>query len=33
MRITVLNQMAKGVSTQHKGEEFEKNLERVKWFI
>jgi hypothetical protein len=33
MRITVLNQMAKGISAQHKGEEFEKNLERVKWFI
>src|SRR6266487_1210271 len=30
MRITVLNQMAKGVPIQHKGEEFEKELERVK---
>ncbi len=33
MRITVLNQMAKGVPIQHKGEEFEKELERVKWFL
>ncbi len=33
MRITVLNQMAKGVSVQGKGEEFEKDLERVKWFL
>ena len=33
MRITVLNQMAKGVSVQDKGEEFEKDLERVKWFL
>lgn len=33
MRITVLNQTAKGVSVQEKGEEFEKELERVKWFL
>lgn len=33
MRLTVLNQMAKGISVQHKGEEFEKELERVKWFL
>lgn len=33
MRLTVLNQMAKGVSVQDKGEAFEKDLERVKWFI
>lgn len=33
MRITVLNQMAKGVSVQEKGEKFEKELERVKWFL
>ena len=33
MRITVLNQMAKGVPDQDKGEEFEKELERVKWFL
>jgi hypothetical protein len=33
MRLTVLNQMAKGVAVQHKGEEFEKELERVKWFL
>jgi hypothetical protein len=33
MRITVLNQMAKGIPIQHKGEEFEKELERVKWFL
>jgi hypothetical protein len=33
MRLTVLNQIAKGVSVQHKGEEFEKELERVKWFL
>jgi hypothetical protein len=25
--------MAKGVSIQHKGEEFEKELEQVKWFL
>jgi hypothetical protein len=33
MRLTVLNQMAKGVSVEHKGEQFEKELERVKWFL
>lgn len=33
MRITVLNQIAKGVPDQDKGEAFEKDLERVKWFI
>jgi hypothetical protein len=33
MRLTVLNQMAKGVSVQQKGEAFEKELERVKWFL
>ena len=33
MRITVLNQMAKGVPVQDKGEGFEKELERVKWFL
>jgi hypothetical protein len=33
MRITVLNQLGKSVSAQHKGEEFEKDLERVKCFI
>jgi hypothetical protein len=33
MRLTVLNQMAKGVSIEHKGEKFEKELERVKWFL
>jgi hypothetical protein len=33
MRITVLNQMAKGISVQDKGEEFEKELDRVKWFL
>ncbi len=33
MRLTVLNQMAKGVAVQHKGEEFEKELERVKWLL
>ncbi len=33
MRITVLNQMAKGVPDQDKGVEFEKELERVKWFL
>ncbi len=33
MRLTVLNQMAKGVPDQEKGEAFEKDLERVKWFI
>jgi hypothetical protein len=33
MRLTVLGQMAKGVSVKHKGEQFEKELERVKWFL
>src|SRR5713226_9403040 len=33
MRLTVLSQMAKGVSVQDKGEEFDKELERVKWFL
>jgi hypothetical protein len=33
MRLTVLNQMAKGVSIEHKGEKFEKELERIKWFL
>ena len=33
MRLTVLNQMAKSVAAQHKGETFEKELERVKWFL
>jgi len=33
MRLTVLGQMAKGVSVEHKGEKFEKELERVKWFL
>jgi len=33
MRLTVLSQIAKGVSVREKGEEFEKELERVKWFL
>ncbi len=33
MRLTVLNQMAKGVTVEQKGEKFEKELERVKWFL
>ena len=33
MRLTVLNQMAKGVLVEHKGEKFEAELERVKWFL
>jgi len=33
MRLTVLSQMAKGVPIQHTGEEFEKELERVKWSL
>ncbi|GAC1368584.1 MAG: hypothetical protein NVSMB38_46280 [Ktedonobacteraceae bacterium] len=33
MRLTVLNQMAKGVPVEHKGEKFEEELERVKWFL
>jgi hypothetical protein len=33
MRITVLNQMAKGVGVEQRGEKFEEELERVKWFL
>src|SRR5438552_2179776 len=33
MRLTVLNQMGKGVLVEHKGEKFEAELERVKWFL
>ncbi len=33
MRLTVLSQMAKGVSVEQKGEKFEQELERVKWFL
>jgi hypothetical protein len=33
MRLTVLSQMAKGVPGEHKGEKFEEELERVKWFL
>ena len=33
MRITVLGQMAKGVPVELKGEKFEEELERVKWFL
>jgi hypothetical protein len=33
MRLTVLGQMAKGVSVEHRGEQFEEELERVKWFL
>ena len=33
MHLTVLNQMAKGVPVEHKGETFEEELERVKWFL
>jgi len=33
MRLTVLGQMAKGVSVEQKGEKFEEELERVKWFL
>src|SRR5450755_3954726 len=33
MRLTVLNQMAKGVLVEHKGEKSEAELERVKWFL
>jgi hypothetical protein len=33
MRLTVLKQLAKGVSVEHKGEEFEQELERLKWFL
>ena len=33
MRLTVLSQMAKGVPVEQKGEKFEEELERVKWFL
>lgn len=33
MRLTVLNQMAKGVAVEQKGKKFEEELERVKWFL
>jgi len=33
MRLTVLNQIAKGAPVEHKGERFEEELERVKWFL
>jgi len=33
MRLTVLNQMGKSVLVEHKGEKFEEELERVKWFL
>ena len=33
MRLTVLGQMAKGVPVEQKGEKFEEELERVKWFL
>ncbi len=33
MRLTVLGQMGKSVSVKHKGEQFEEELERVKWFL
>lgn len=33
MRLTVLGQMGKSVSVEHKGEQFEEELERVKWFL
>src|SRR5215467_1599253 len=33
MRLTVLGQMAKGVPVKQKGERFEEELERVKWFL
>ena len=33
MRLTVLSQMAKGIPVEHKGEKFEQELERVKWFL
>lgn len=33
MRLTVLGQMGKSVPVEHKGEKFEKELERVKWFL
>ena len=33
MRLTVLGQMSKGIPVEHKGEKFEEELERVKWFL
>ena len=33
MRLTVLGQMGKSVSAEQKGERFEEELERVKWFL
>lgn len=33
MRLTVLGQMGKSVEIEHKGEKFEEDLERVKWFL
>ena len=33
MRLTVLSQMGKSVSVEHKGDKFEEELERVKWFL
>lgn len=33
MRLTVLDQMGKSVEAPHKGEKFEEELERVKWFL
>jgi hypothetical protein len=33
MRLTVLGQMGKSVEVEHKGEKFEEELERVKWFL
>jgi hypothetical protein len=33
MRLTMLSQMGKSVSGEQKGEQFEEELERVKWFL
>lgn len=33
MRLTILGQMGKSVEVEHKGEKFEEELERVKWFL
>jgi hypothetical protein len=33
MWLTVLGQMGKSVEVEHKGEKFEEELERVKWFL
>src|SRR5260370_3743307 len=33
MRLTILGQMGKSVEAPHKGEKFEEELERVKWFL